>query len=328
MPLIESSSYTKRPFYLFNPHLETIFPSALRKVKLPPYERERIKTPDHDFLDLDWIKGGNSKLVVISHGLEGNSTRPYVLGMAKAFREKGWDVLAWNCRTCSGELNMGRRMYHHGVSDDLKVVVEHALASENYEKVVLTGFSMGGSITLKYLGEYQQELPEELFRAVVFSVPCDLGASARELSKKGNAFYRKRFLRKLGKKIRAKALQMPDLLNAEGLEKIMHFPDFDNRFTAPLHGFKNANDFYRQASANIHLPKIKLPTLLVNAKNDPMLPKSCYPVEVAIDHPYLYLEMPDLGGHVGFTLAGKERNWAEQRALEFVEEQLPLPEKE
>lgn len=214
-------------------------------------------------------------------------------------------------------------MYHHGVSDDLKVVVDHALAAGTYSKVVLTGFSMGGSITLKYLGECQQSLPEEVFRAAVFSVPCDLGASARELSKKGNAFYRKRFLRKLGRKIRAKALQMPDLLSSEGLEELRHFPDFDNRFTAPLHGFKDADDFYRQASANTYLSRIKIPTLLVNAQNDPMLPESCYPVKMAQSHPWLYLEMPERGGHVGFTLAGKERNWAEQRALEFAEQELP-----
>ena len=328
MPLIQSSTYTERPFYLFNPHLETIIPSALRKVKLPPYERERIDTADGDFLDLDWIKGGNKQLVVISHGLEGNSTRPYVMGMARAFASREWDVLAWNCRSCSGELNRGRRMYHHGVSDDLKAVIDYALTEKTYEKVVLTGFSMGGSITLKYLGEYQKEIPEEVYRAVVFSVPCDLGASARELSKKGNDFYRKRFLRKLGKKLKAKALQMPDLLSTEGLEKLLHFPDFDNRFTAPLHGFKDAEDFYRQASANNHIPNVKIPTLLVNAKNDPMLPESCYPVEIARNHQYVYLEVPEVGGHVGFTLTSSRMNWAEQRALEFVEEQLLLPGKE
>lgn len=153
MPVIKNSSYTEKPFWLFNPHLETIWPSALRKVEGPVYERSRINTPDGDFLDLDWVKGGNNRLMVISHGLEGDSGRPYVRGMAKAFAENGWDVLAWNCRSCSGELNRGRRMYHHGVSDDLKVVVDDALASGSYNKIFLTGFSMGGSITLKYLGE-------------------------------------------------------------------------------------------------------------------------------------------------------------------------------
>lgn len=322
MPLIKDSTYTKRPFYLFNPHLETIFPSSVRRVESPAYERERIQTSDEDFLDLDWIWQGKDKLVIISHGLEGNSTRPYVRGMAKVFAEKGWDVLAWNCRTCSGEINKGRRMYHHGVSDDLKEVIDYALAKRGYAKVVLTGFSMGGSITIKYLGEYNQYLPKEVYRAVVFSVPCDLGASARELSKKGNAFYRKRFLKKLGKKIKAKALQMPDLLSASGLEELQHFKDFDNRYTAPLHGFKDAEDFYIQASANTYLPDIKIPTLLVNAKNDPMLPESCYPVEIAQNHPYVYLEMPEFGGHVGFTLPGKSGNWAEHRALEFAEQEL------
>jgi predicted alpha/beta-fold hydrolase len=319
MPLIASSSYKKPPFYLFNPHLETIVPSALRKVALPAYKRERIGTRDNDFLDLDWLKKGSKQLVVISHGLEGNSTRPYVKGMARVFSEQGWDVLAWNCRSCSGEMNKAPRMYHHGDSDDLHTVVEHAIATGAYEKVVLIGFSMGGSISLKYLGEYCGQLPEVVSKAVVFSVPCDLGGSARELSKKGNGFYRKRFLKKLGRRLEAKAAQMPELLSLEGIEKIRHFSEFDNRFTAPIHGFKDADDFYYQASANTHLPKIKTPTLIVNAKNDPMLPQSCYPIALAKEHPYIYLEMPEFGGHVGFSLAWKSRNWAEQRALQFIE---------
>lgn len=322
MPLIERSTYRKPPFYLFNPHLETIVPSAFRRVELPPYERERIDTPDQDFLDLDWLRKGCKQLVIISHGLEGSSMRPYVRGMARAFYNNGWDVLAWNCRTCSGELNKVRRMYHHGVSDDLHTVVQHALATGRYDKIVLTGFSMGGSITLKYLGEYSRQLPKEVFRAVVFSVPCNLGDSARALSLKENGFYRKRFLRKLGRKIRAKAAQMPGIIDCTGFDKVEHFADFDNRFTAPLNGFTDAEDFYRQASANTYLPEISIPTLIVNAKNDPMLPESCYPHALASQHPWVYLEVPEYGGHVGFSKAGNSTNWAEERALAFVKEEI------
>ena len=323
MPLIKKSSYRARPFYLFTPHMETIVPSAFRKVSLLPYERERITTQDNDFLDLDWIRNGNSQLVIISHGLEGSSDRAYMKGMAGIFARNQWDVLAWNCRSCSGEMNRGKRMYHHGVSDDLQQVVAHALAAGIYDKVFLVGFSMGGSITLKYLGENSKNLPKEVFRAAVFSVPCDLGGSARELSKKGNSFYRRRFLKKLGRKIEAKALQMPGLLNVEGYENIQHFADFDNRFTAPLHGFKDADDFYFHASANNYLPSIKVPTLLVNAKNDPMLPESCYPVEIAEGHPFVYLEMPEKGGHVGFSVVGSKTTWAEKRAFEFATSAQP-----
>ncbi len=323
MPLIKNSSYKKRPFYLFSPHLETIVPGIFRKVKIQGYTRERISTSDDDFLDLDWIKNNNDQLVIISHGLEGSSGRTYVKGMAAVFADNGWDVLAWNCRSCSGELNKGRRMYHHGVSDDLHTVISHVVAAGKYKKIVLTGFSMGGSITLKYLGEYHEEIPEEVYRAVVFSVPCDLGGSARELSKSGNGFYRKRFLKKLAKKLKAKALQIPGLFNPDGIDLIEHFADFDNRFTAPLHGFIDAADFYAQASANKYLPDIDIPVLLVNAKNDPMLPESCYPVELAEKHSSFYLEMPEKGGHVGFSQAGSKVNWAEQRALEFVSNPLP-----
>lgn len=320
MPLIEPSGYSRPPFYLFNPHLETIVPSAFRKVKLPAYERERITTPDNDFLDLDWLRKGSDQLVILSHGLEGSSDRPYVKGMARAFWGNGWDVLAWNCRSCSGELNKAPRMYHHADSPDLQTVVDHTVKGSSYRKIVLVGFSMGGSITLKYLGENSGNLPEAISRAVVFSVPCDLGGSARELSKKGNDFYRRRFLKKLGRKLKAKAAQMPQLLNCEGYEEIRHFSQFDNRFTAPIHGFKDAEDFYYQASANTHLPHIRIPTLIVNAQNDPMLSTSCYPVALAEKHPHVYLEMPAYGGHVGFSLSGREQNWAEQRALEFAAE--------
>lgn len=320
MPLIETSSYTRPPFYLFNPHLETIVPSVLRKVKLPAYERERIHTADNDFLDLDWLRKGSDQLVILSHGLEGSSEKAYVKGMARAFTGKGWDALAWNCRSCSGELNKAPRMYHHADSHDLQTVVHHALRGKGYIKIVLVGFSMGGSITLKYLGEFSRELPEAIRRAVVFSVPCDLGGSARELSKKGNGFYRRRFLKKLGKKLKAKAAQMPELLSCAGYEEIRHFSQFDNRFTAPIHGFTDADDFYYQGSANTHLPHIRIPTLIVNAKNDPMLPPSCYPVALAEKHSHVFLEMPAYGGHVGFSLKGREQNWAEGRALEFAEE--------
>ena len=117
---------------------------------------------------------------------------------------------------------------------------------------------------------------------------------------------------------------MPDLLNSEGCEKVLHFPDFDNRYTAPLHGFKNADDFYYQASGNIYIPEIQIPTLIVNAKNDPLLPASCYPVDLAREHPFVYLEVPEYGGHVGFSLKGQKINWSERRALEFVEKPLPM----
>lgn len=322
MPLIKKSAY-QAPYYLFNRHLETIIPSTLRKVTLAPYVRERLTTADQDFLDLDWLKQGSKDLVIISHGLEGSSDRPYMKGMAKAFSAHKWDVLAWNCRSCSGEMNKARRMYHHGATDDLKAVVDHAVAASDYERIAMVGFSMGGSLTLKYLGEQGEKVPESLYRAAVFSVPCDLGSSSRALSSWANTIYRKRFMKKLYHKLEAKLAQQPDLpIDLGQFSSIKGFPEFDSCYTAPLHGFRDADDFYQQASAGQYIPGIKVPTLLVNAQNDPMLPASCFPVEVAKKHPYFYLEMPERGGHVGFWQGKDKPTWAEERAVAWMEEPL------
>jgi uncharacterized protein len=142
-----------RPFFLFNAHLETIYPTLLRTVTLQPYQRERIHTPDHDFLDLDWLKQGSSSLVIISHGLEGNTQRAYMKGMARAAYQQGYDVLAWNYRGCSEEMNKALRFYHSGATDDLATVADYAHSQNQYQTIFLVGFSLGGNLTLKYLGE-------------------------------------------------------------------------------------------------------------------------------------------------------------------------------
>ncbi|ELR70794.1 Hydrolase [Fulvivirga imtechensis AK7] len=315
MPLLKSK-YTP-PFYLKNGHLATVIPSSFRKIQGVAYKRERISTPDGDFLDLDWLTDDASKLIIISHGLEGNTDRPYVKGMAKYFHEHGWDALAWNCRSCSGEINSKARFYHHGDTEDLTYVVSHALNKYKYTDIVLVGFSMGGSMTLKYLGEAPEHLPPQVKGGAAFSVPVNLASSVAELAKEGNNFYRKRFLSKLEKKIREKALKYPDQIKMSDFRQVRYFPDFDNLYTAPLHGFESAEDFYFKASAERYMYQTKVPTLLVNAWNDPFLPDECYPVSACRDHQFLYFEAPQYGGHVGFTLKGSEFNYMEKRAMEF-----------
>ncbi|WP_238354585.1 YheT family hydrolase [Fulvivirga marina] len=302
--------------------MATVIPSAFRKVNDVEYVRERIDTNDGDFLDLDWLAQGSEKLVVISHGLEGSSQRPYVRGMAKYFHKYGWDVLAWNCRSCSGEINKKPRFYHHGDTEDLAQVVRYAVERYGYSTIVLVGFSMGGSMTLKYLGEMVDHVVPQVRGGAAFSVPVDLGSSVDELARKHNNFYRKRFLRKLEHKIKVKAEQYPEKIQCSDFSNIRYFPDFDNLYTAPLHGFKDAADFYNRASANRYMYNIELPTLLVNAWNDPFLPKECYPEKECEIHDYLYFESPDYGGHVGFTLKGSEFNYMERRALQFFNDNI------
>ena len=317
MPLIKSSY--RAPFWLKNGHLATIIPSSFRNVTGVHYERERIDTLDNDFLDLDWIKNESDQLVVISHGLEGSSDRPYVKGMAKYFSEHGWDALAWNCRSCSGEINKTSRFYHHGATDDLELVIQHALSVNDYKKIILVGFSMGGSLSVKYVGEHGDELNKAIKAAVAFSIPVNLKSSVDQLAISSNSFYRKRFLKKLEAKVKIKAEKYPELLEYDNFDEINYFPDFDNRYTAPIHGFKNAEDFYAKASAGAYMQGSKVPILICNALNDPFLPELCYPFDICENHEYLHLETPAHGGHGGFSLASSEFNYMEKRALQFVE---------
>ena len=318
MPHINSIEY-KPPWYLFNGHWETVVPSSFRKVKGISYERERIDTPDGDFLDLDWVKKGHGRLVIISHGLEGSSERPYVMGMAKAFSNEKWDVLAWNCRSCSGEMNRKARFYHHGDTPDLDTVIQHALNSGSYGFVSLVGFSMGGSMTLKYMGERGEDVNPKIKSAVAFSVPVSLKSSVEELSKKGNGFYRKRFLKKLSDKMQQKAELIPDF-DADGVHDIKTFEAFDNRFTAPMFGFKDAEDFYSSSSSSNFIPGIRRPSLLINALNDPFLGEACYPYDLAEQNPNFFFQTPKRGGHVGFSGKKNGVTWGEQRAIDFIRE--------
>lgn len=317
MPII-SSTYQGPPAYLFNGHLETIIPSLFRKVFGVTYQREKISTPDHDFLNLDWSKVGGDRLLIISHGLEGDSKRHYAMGLVKLFNSKGIDALVWNNRSCGGEINLNPILYHHGASYDLNTTIEHVLKTHEYKEIFLVGISMGGAQALKYLGEKGNDLPKEITRAAVYSTPCNLASSAATLKFRSNAFYRKRFLDKLKKKIEAKAVQFPDLIDLDILNGVNDFDSFDTFFTAKLHGFKDANDFYRAVSADNWMKFIEIPTLILNALNDPLLGPECYPVSLAEKKAEIILEMPKRGGHTGFVLPGEEFTWAENRFAEFL----------
>lgn len=303
------------PFFLFNPHLETIYPSLLRRVNLQPYARERITTPDNDFLDLDWLKQESKRLLIISHGLEGNTQRAYVKGMAQAGYRNGYDILTWNYRGCSEEMNKALRFYHSGATDDLATVVEHA-STGKYEEIFLVGFSLGGNLTLKYLGE-ERKRPPSLKKAATFSVPIDLHTSCVKISQPANWIYSQRFLRSLRKKVILKS-QLMQGLDVSGLHKIKTLHEFDDHFTGPIHGYKNALDYYYQCSAIRFVSNIQIPTLLVNAANDPFLSTECYPQDLLKDHAFVQFESPKHGGHVGFTQFAKNGlYWSEERTITF-----------
>ena len=178
MPLISGSSY--RPFAFGNPHWQTIYPALFRRVSPVTRERERIATADGDFLDLDWARSsGQRALAVITHGLEGSSRGPYVQGMAQTLQGAGWDICAWNFRGCSGAPNRTLHSYHSGASEELAYVLQYIFSHRAYTQVVLIGFSLGGNLMLKYLGEQGRHIDSRLQAAVALSVPCDLAGSAR-----------------------------------------------------------------------------------------------------------------------------------------------------
>ncbi|WP_317175081.1 YheT family hydrolase [Hymenobacter qilianensis] len=280
MPLIQHSRY-QPPFYMFNGHLQTIVPSLWRTVPDVRYQRERVETDDGDFLDLDWSRVAEGKaadtLTIVSHGLEGDAGRPYVRGMVRALNRAGFDALAWNYRSCSGEMNRLLRSYHLGDTDDLDFVVRYALGVGHYSRVYLTGFSAGGNVTLKYLGEKADRVPAQVQRAAVFSVPTDLKSSSQHIARPENRVYLNRFLKTLRAKMRQKAELLPGQVDIENLEELRDFVQFDDRFTAPMHGFKSADDYYEHSSSGRYIEHIRVPTLIVNAENDPFLPPPASP---------------------------------------------------
>ncbi len=318
MPVVTHSSYVP-PRLLANGHLQTLFPALLRKVGGVCYQRERIATPDGDFLDLDWVTCGSSRLAVIAHGLEGNSQRAYVRGMVKALTRNGWDAVVWNARGCSGEPNRQLRFTHSGATGDLQAVISHLTATRADAELGLIGFSLGGNLTLKYLGERHRELPPRIKKAVAFSVPCDLASGSVQLAGWTHQIYMQHFLLSLRQKIRAKMQLMPGTITDDDYGQLRTFKDFDDRYTAPIHGFADAEDYWRRCSCRPVLGNISIPTLLINARNDPFLAAPCYPIAEADANPNLYLEMPASGGHVGFvTFNPLGEYWSEARALAFL----------
>ena len=239
-------------------------------------------------------------------------------GMVRAVNKGGWDALAWNYRGCSGEPNRQLRSYHNGATEDLSLVIDHAAASGQYTEIALIGFSLGGNLTLVHLG--RDRVNPLVSKAVVFSVPCDLEAAAGTLAMAKNAIYMKRFLKLLHDKIKEKMRVLPGALDDADYEAIKTFREFDDRYTAPIHGFKDARDYWRQCASRQFIPAIDLPTLIINAGNDPFLPPACYPVQEAAKNANVTLKIPGSGGHVGFIAFNNREQmyWSEQQALCFL----------
>ncbi len=311
------------PFVFRSGYWNTIYPTYFREVEGIDYRREKIDTPDGDFLILDWSTVSSSDwLVIVSHGLEGKTDRAYVKGMVKAFNLENINALAWNFRGCGGETNKKPQMYHSCKIEDLECVIKHAV-KKGFSNIVLIGFSMGGNLSLYYAGKMGEKILPEVKGVIAFSVPLDIRDTSETLAKPVNKIFMKRFLKMLREKIEEKEKLFPDVVSLEGYEKIKNFKDFDDRYTAPLHGFRDAYHYWETCSSKQYLENIKVPTLIVNAKDDPFLGKNCYPEKVT--NPNITLEYPKYGGHVGFVLKRDDGlYWSELRAVQFFKEKISL----
>ena len=304
----------RAPLWLPDGHTQSIFPALFRKIPLTHSHSERMELPDGDFLDIDWHMRSEAlhekPLLIVSHGLEGSSRRHYVTGLIRSMMEV--NALAWNYRSCSGDPNRNLRFYHSGATDDLDFVIQQAVA-RGVKDIYLAGFSLGGNLSLKWLGENAKKASQFVRKAVAFSVPLHLSSSSQQLTRRENRLYTHRFLQTLLEKVTEKSARYPLDITPSMLTSIRSLYDFDNVITGPLHGFKDAEDYYERNSSLYFLADIQVPTLIVNAKNDPFLSQECLPEQ--IDSDFVRIELPDSGGHCGFYPRNyRGQTWAEQRA--------------
>lgn len=318
MPLVKSSFTT--PLFFRNGHFNTIYRQLVMRAT-NDYNRKRIVTWDHDFIDLDFSEVNSNKLVILIHGLEGSSESNYVLSCSKVLNAAGFDTVSLNLRGCSGEDNLLLSTYHSGKTEDLDFVISYIIENYNYEKIMIVGYSLGGNLALKYFGEY--DTPVQVSCGVAVSVPIDLASSCKEMSKPKNLFYMSRFLKSLRSKVIEKSKKYPNFkVNLDALIKAKSFKEFDELYTAPVFGFSSPQDYWEKASCKQYLPKIHKPTLLISSKDDPFLAEECYPYEEAINSKNFYLEVTKYGGHVAFLtgFSTKKKKWLENRILHFLED--------
>jgi uncharacterized protein len=322
MPLLKSTFFPTLPFR--NSHFNTVYRAVFMKEHVS-YDRKRIHTWDQDFIDLDFSLVGSKTLVILIHGLEGSSQSKYILAATKEFNNEGLDTVAFNLRGCSGEDNLLLQTYHSGKTEDVHFVINHLLENYSYDDIVIVGYSLGGNLTLKYMGEYANTQSSKIKCAVAVSVPIDLASSGKEMSALKNKLYMDEFLKTLRKKVLLKAKNFPEFhLDKDQLLKAKVFRDFDALYTAPVFGFSGPEEYWEKASSKPYLSKIEKPTILITSQDDPFLPAACYPIQEANASKNFYLEITKYGGHVGFisSFLPQENRWLENRMLNFIKQNL------
>jgi predicted alpha/beta-fold hydrolase len=309
------------PRWLRNAHLQTVYAALIARAPAISYRRERWDTPDGDFVDVDFVDGpADSPWVQLFHGLEGSSRSPYARMLMHYARERGWRASVMIFRGLSGEMNRLPRAYHSGDSEEIDWVVRKLAARAGGAPLYAAGISLGGNALAKWLGERGAEAARLVRRAAVVSAPLDLMAAGEALGRGVGHFYGRHFLFSLKRGALARLERFPGLFDAEAVRRSRTLRDFDNVVTAPLHGFRDTDDYWTRASSKPLLKDIRVPTLVLNARDDPFLPEDALPTEREVSSA-VKLEFPSRGGHVGFVTGPFPGHieWLPQRLMHFFE---------
>jgi len=314
----------RAPWWLPGRHLQTIYPYLRLRPAPPTYRRERVETADGDFVDVDWVDGpAGAPALVLFHGLEGSSKSHYAAVILAAAAARGWRGVVPHWRGCGGEPNRLARAYHSGDHAELDAMLGMVRARTGSAPLLALGISLGGNVLLNWLGREKEKSLAWLKAAASVSAPIDLVASGTALDRGLNRIYARNFLKTLVPRALEKLQRFPGLYSEEKLRRVGTIHDFDDLVTAPLHGFRDVMDYWSRASSKPWLKEIVLPTLVLNARNDPFVPGASLPgpsdVSAAVT-----LDQPASGGHVGFVSGGfpGSLDWLATRLLQFLEKAL------
>lgn len=322
--MTESARY--RPaWWIPGPHVRTVWGRFVRRVPIVATHREQWETPDGDLLDIERLSAPPDRpRLVLLHGLEGTVRSHYAQGTLAEAQRRGWGADFVLFRSCGGTINRARRFYHSGETGDLAMVIDRVTREFPRAPLVLAGFSLGGNVLLKYLGERGDDVPPEIRAAAAVSVPFDLDRGASHIDRGFARVYQASFLKSLKRKAHAKLAIYPDLCDPARLDAARSIREFDEFVTAPLHGFAGASDYYARSSSLGFLGGVRRPTLLLSAVDDPFLPPAVLDDvrAVAAANPALTIEFVPEGGHVGFisgTVPWRPEYYAERRVAEFLD---------
>lgn len=319
-----STTAYRAPWWLPGGHLQTIYARSLAKRMTVSYKRERWDTPDRDFIELDWLDHSDDSLglVLLLHGLEGCSRSHYAISLMDALARRGWAGVVPHFRGCGAEINSLARSYHAGDSEEIDWILRRLKNQAPRRPLFVVAISLGANMLLKWLGERGDDASAIVEKAVAVSAPLDLHAAARELDRGfKRAMYTRHFLRSMRPKVIAKIAAHGMAIDPGAVRACRTFRAIDDLYTAPVHGFENADDYWRQSSSKPWLKSIRVPTLVINAKNDPFLPVSALPEPGDVSR-HVILEFPETGGHVGFVTGDFPGTieWLPQRAMQFFGE--------